>query len=273
MAQVAGPTRTRSSEALARRYGKTHRVDRWWLEPLLVGGGLLIFVIYTSFSAFAGDYWPFEAGVVDGHATYLSPYFEPLIRVPGMPEWFSPAIWILWAPLSFRVSCYYYRRSYYRSYFLSPPACAVAEPASKYTGERDFPLVLQNLHRYAMYVAILFPPMLFYGAFKSFWLGGDVGGELGIGLGSIILTVNAFMLTMYTIGCHSFRHFVAGGLNHFSRTPFRRLRHQLWELFTIANERHRFWAWVSMIGVGLADLYVHLVANGNITDPNTWSAF
>src|SRR5687768_4108161 len=122
MAQVAGPTRTRSSEALQRRYGKTQRLDRWWLEPALVGGGLIIFIIYTSISAFSGDYWvPFEAGVVDGHATYLSPFFEPLIRVPGMPAWFSPAIWILWAPLAFRTTCYYYRRSYYRSYFLSPP--------------------------------------------------------------------------------------------------------------------------------------------------------
>jgi hypothetical protein len=30
---------------------------------------------------------------------------------------------------------------------------------------------------------------------------------------------------------------------------------------------------VSMIFVGVADLYVHLVANGTITDLNTWSQF
>jgi hypothetical protein len=274
MAQVAGTTkRTRSMEAIQRRYGKTHRQDRWWLEPVIVAAGLGAFVAYTTFSAFAGDYWPFEAGVFDGHATYLSPYFEPLIRIDGLPKWFTPAIWILWAPLTFRMSCYYYRRSYYRAFFFSPPGCAVAEPAKNYTGERDFPLILQNLHRYAMYVAIIFPLFLFWGAFKGFWLGGHIGENFGIGLGSIILTVNAFLLTMYTIGCHSLRHWVAGGLNQFSHTPFRRLRRRLWEIFTLANEHHRFWAWTSMIFVGLTDLYVHLVANGVVTDLNTWSQF
>jgi len=273
MAQATGAPRTRTIEALQRRYGKTQRNDRWWLEPALVGVGLVAFIVYTSVSAFLGDYWPFEAGEHAGGFTYVSPFFEPLIRIDGFPKWFSPAIWILWAPLTLRLSCYYYRRAYYRSYFMSPPACAVAEPASKYTGERDFPLILQNLHRYAMYVAIFFPFFLFWGAFKSFWLGGDIGGEFGVGLGSLVLTVNAFLLTMFTIGCHSLRHWVAGGLNQFSKTPFRRLRFRLWEVFTLANEHHKLWAWTSLIFVGVADLYVHLVANGVITDPNTWSAF
>jgi hypothetical protein len=78
---------------------------------------------------------------------------------------------------------------------------------------------------------------------------------------------------MYTIGCHSLRHWVAGGLNSFSRTPIRRLRRKGWEIFTIANEHHRMWAWVSMIFVGLTDLYVRLVANGAIPDINTWRTF
>ena len=263
----------RPATALARRYGRTQRLDRWWLEPVLIAVGLGAFIVYTTFSAMAGEHWAFEAGVHNGEATYLSPFFEPLIRVDALPDWFSPAIWILWAPLAFRTTCYYYRRSYYRSFFLSPPACAVREPASSYTGEKDFPLVFQNIHRYAMYVALLFPPLLAFGAFKSLWLGGEIGGEFGVGVGTIVLALNAFFLTMYTIGCHSFRHLVAGGLNRFSGTPLRRLRFRLWVIFTVANEHHRLWAWTSLIFVGLTDLYVHLVAGGQITDLNTWSAF
>jgi hypothetical protein len=253
----------RTSEAMERRYGLTQRVDRWWVEPVLVGVTLSIFLAYLTISAIIGEHWAFEVG------PYLSPLFEPLIRIDGMPEWFSPAILILWAPMGFRTTCYYYRRAYYRSYFLSPPACAVSEPAKRYTGEGRFPLILQNVHRYFMYAAVVFIPILWYGAFHSL----RYDGSWGIGLGSVMLIVNAFLLTMYTIGCHSLRHWVAGGLNQFSKTPLRRLRYRLWEIFTKANEHHRLWAWTSLIWIGITDLYIHLVANGNITDPNTWSGF
>ncbi|MBM3139350.1 MAG: succinate dehydrogenase [Chloroflexi bacterium] len=253
-----------ASTALERRYGDTQRTDRWWLEPLLVGSGLLIFVVYSTVSGVLGEYWAFETE----HGLYLSPFFEPLIHPEFLPDWFSPAILILWAPIGFRTTCYYYRRAYYRAYFLSPPACAVREPAGSYSGEGVFPFVLQNAHRWFMYVALLFIPILWNGAIRSFWLDGE---GIGIGLGSVLLTVNAALLTMYTIGCHSLRHWVAGGLNQFSRTPLRRLRRRLWEIFTIANEHHRLWAWTSLIIVGVTDLYVHLVASEVVTDPNTWS--
>jgi len=41
-------------------------------------------------------------------------------------NWFrlSPALLILIFPLGFRFTCYYYRRSYYRAFWWSPPACA-----------------------------------------------------------------------------------------------------------------------------------------------------
>ncbi|MPZ98859.1 MAG: succinate dehydrogenase [Dehalococcoidia bacterium] len=258
---MAAPAAT---DPIERRYGLTHRVDRWWVEPLLVGSGLGIFIIYSGISAMLGDRWAFETE----NGLYLSPFFEPLIHPGWLPDWFSPALLILWAPLGFRTTCYYYRRAYYRSYFLSPPACAVREPANSYAGESTLPLVIQNAHRWFMYVALLFIPILFTGAIKSYHLPGE---GLGVGLGSIILTLNAFFLMMYTIGCHSLRHWVAGGLNQFSRTPLRRVRRQAWEVFTVANEHHRLWAWVSLVGVGVTDLYVHLVANGVITDPNTFT--
>lgn len=251
-----------AANALERRYGQTHRKDRWWVEPLLTGSGLAIFVVYSTVSVLIAPAWAYQT--TPEH--YLSPFFEPLITPGWMPTWFSPGIFVLWAPIGFRTTCYYYRRAYYRSYFLSPPACAVREPASHYSGESGFPLVLQNAHRWFMYVALLFIPILWIGAIRSYWF----EGQFGIGLGSVVLTVNAFLLMMYTIGCHSLRHWVAGGLNSFSRTPLRRLRRRAWEVFTVANEHHRMWAWMSLIFVGLTDLYIRLVSSGAITDPGTW---
>lgn len=252
-----------ATQALARdrRYGKTQRLDQWWLEPALVAAGLLLFVIYSTVSAVLGDHWQYQIG------PYLSPFYEPLIHPDWLPKWFSPALIILGGPLSFRLTCYYYRRAYYRSYFMSPPACAVREPAKRYSGESRFPFILQNLHRFALYIAIIFAVLLWIGALKSFRYHGD----FGLGLGSLILVVNAFLISMYTFGCHSFRHLVGGSLNCFSCSSFRRTRRKAWDLVTVANEHHRLWAWLSLITVGLTDLYIHLVANGMISDPNTWS--
>ena len=44
------------------------------------------------------------------------------------------------------MSCYYYRKAYYRSFWLSPPACGVAEP---HPGHRRaaLPADRQNVHR------------------------------------------------------------------------------------------------------------------------------
>ena len=255
---------TQAMSALERRYGKTHRKDNWWFEPLISGLGLGAFVVYSTVSVLIGPNWAFEGG------PYLSPFFEPLIHPDWLPRWVSPGILVLWGPIGFRTTCYYYRRTYYRSFFLSPPGCAVKEPAGSYSGESKFPFILQNVHRYFMYVALVFNAMLWVGAAKSFYMPGE---GFGIGLGSIIMTLNAFFLMMYSLGCHSLRHWVAGGLNSFSRTPIRRLRRKAWEIFTIANEKHRFWAWTSMIFVGVTDLYIRLVVNGTIPDINTWKSF
>src|SRR5438034_10736609 len=58
----------------------------------------------------------------------------------------SPALLILPFPLLFRLTCYYYRKAYYRGFWLSPPAGAVAETHRSYTGEPRCPLIAQTLH-------------------------------------------------------------------------------------------------------------------------------
>jgi len=250
----------------------TLRHDRWWVEPALVAVGLTIFLGYLTISAFL-DQWAFEVG------PYLTPVFEP--KLAGISDffWFSPALLVLWIPIGFRATCYYYRRAYYRSYFLSPPACAVGDAMPKYNGEAKFPFIMQNLHRFFMYGALVFVPILWFGAIRSFYnteeiiRGVEVDTGFGIGLGSIVLCLNAFLLMMYTFSCHSFRHLIGGGLNCYSCSNFTKARKSLWDRVSVWNQNHRLYAWTSLIWIASTDLYIRLVANGHITDPNTWGGF
>ena len=123
---------------------------------------------------------------------------------------------MLWAPLGLRATCYYYRKAYYRSYFLSPPACAVGGRKG-YSGESRFPLILQNAHRYFLYFAIVVLAFLWYDAGRAFFFDADGGGlEFGIGLGSLLLLLNVVCLTAFTFGCNSLRHLVGGRLDCFT---------------------------------------------------------
>ena len=90
---------------------------------------------------------------------------------------FSPALLILWAPGGMRFTCYYYRGAYYKSFWADPPACAVSEPRKTYWGENSFPLIMQNIHRYFLYLAILFVIVLTYDAFKARWFIDPTTGE------------------------------------------------------------------------------------------------
>ena len=238
------------------------RTDRWWVEPLRFGLVFGIFVIYTTWALLQGAHNQDHIA-----EPYLSPYFSPhfagIIWPDWWPQWLrTPALLILWAPLGFRLTCYYYRRSYYRSYFLSPPACAVGRLNLPYHGERGL-LVLQNLHRYFLPFALALVVILTYDAVVAFFF----ESGFGIGLGTLILCVNAIGIAGYTFGCHSLRHLVGGGVDCFSCSLPNRARGRLWRFVTRFNERHGNWAWFSLIWVGFADLYIRLVATGVIADP------
>lgn len=246
-----------------RGFLSTLRNDTWWVEPLFVATSLAVFFGWLTLSIFL-DTWEFEIG------PYLSPVFEPKLFEAKDSIFISPALVVLLGPVPFRATCYYYRRAYYRSWFLSPPACAVGDVGKSYKGENRFPFILQNLHRFAMYAAIVFVPILWYGAVKGFH---DPQEGWGIGLGSVFLVVNAFLLMMYTFSCHSLRHFIGGGLNCFSCNKWTRTRKRAWDYVSDWNEHHRFWAWTSLVFIVFVDLYIRLVANDIITDLNTWDHF
>ena len=253
------------------------RRDRWWLQPLVTGIGLLLFIAYGVWTAFRGDYY-FAGQHLQTH--YLSPFYSPCFvqSCPTDVVWgpagsigaVSPALLILIFPMGFRVTCYYYRKTYYRSFWASPPACAVADVGStkpggvrlRYSGETRFPLILQNFHRYFWYVAVIFAGILTWDAIEGFRFGPN---GWGLGVGTIVLVINAVLIWCYTLGCHACRHICGGGVRKFSKAP---VRHALWaKVITPLNAHHQLFAWMSLIWIAFTDLYIYLVASGALHDP------
>jgi hypothetical protein len=249
-------------------FGKTARGDLWWVTPLVVFLGLSGFIVYATWAALQGTHYRF--------GPYISPLYSPeLFGDPatawlgGKPSWFptwltfSPAIFILWAPGGFRMTCYYYRGAYYKAFWADPPSCTVGEPRKVYRGEKSFPLILQNIHRYFMYLALVFIVILARDAWDGFWF----DGQFGVHAGSLVLLINVILLGGYTFGCHSLRHIVGGVLDRLSGSPIRR---KVYECVSYCNARHMTWAWFSLCWVAFTDLYVRLCSMGIWTD---WRIF
>jgi hypothetical protein len=249
---------------------RTMRQDRWWVQPAVSGSILAAFVVYTTWAVFVNKDYYVGAGM---HRDLISPFYSPCITASCVPgagsaspifSWWhiTPALLIMGGPLLFRATCYYYRRAYYRAFWLSPPACAVAEPHRRYSGESRFPLILQNLHRYALGLGIIFNGILTLDAVLAFRLPGE--GGIGLSVGTLVLVINAMLLWLYTLSCHAARHLCGGHVNVFSA---HRIRYRLWKFLTPLNARHMQFAWMSLIFVALTDGYVRLVASGIISDP------
>lgn len=250
------------------RFGRTARRDAWWTQPLVVFLGLSAFAVYATWAAFQGRHYEY--------GPYLSPFYAPLFfgdsphswfgaRPSWLPVWLSPAFLILWAPGGFRFTCYYYRGAYYKAFGADPPSCAVAEPRLRYGGEASFPLVLQNVHRFFLYLALLFIVLLASDVWKAMWFADPATGQkhFGIGLGTIVLATNVVLLSCYTLGCHSLRHLVGGRLDRLARKP---LRHQAYVCTSHLNRNHMRWAWMSLFSVGFSDIYIRLCSMGIWSD-------
>jgi hypothetical protein len=247
------------------------RKDTWWALPVTVVIVLGGFVVYSTWAAFQNAYY--------FAPPYLSPFYSPCLSARclhltfgyGLPDIqlpiigvLSPAFLILWGPGLFRLTCYYYRKAYYRSFWLAPPACAVRDVKAGYTGETRLPLVLQNFHRYTWYIAVIFIVLLTWDAVLAFRFPAAGGGaRFGIGVGTLVMWLNVILLAGYTFSCHSCRHVCGGHVDVFSRAP---ARYRVWRAFTRLNERHPAFAWLSLFSVALTDLYIRLVAMGVIRD-------
>lgn len=264
---------------------QTSRKDRWWVQPLLVFLGLTAFIVYSTWAALQGKHY-----FVEG-TNYLSPMYSPvLFDAPGQtsghawfgpwPSWLAwlppifatPAVLILWAPGGFRFTCYYYRGAYYKAFWGDPLNCAVGEPGFRgrnYRGEAKAPLILQNIHRYFFYLAVLFIGFLSYDAIISYFFpvrdatGNVTGWTFGIGVGTLVLTINPILLGGYTFGCHVARHLSGGRRDHLSSLGGRK---KVYDCVSCLNRRHMLWAWLSLFWVGFTDFYVRMVSMGVWTD-------
>ena len=252
-----------------RGFGQTTRRDAWWVVPAVVFTILSAFVVYATWAAFEGQYYT--------SGPYLSPFYSPELFGDSPHAWFGPKpdIWPAWLPFSpallilpfpglFRLTCYYYRGAYYKAFWADPPSCAVGEPRSSYRGENSFPLILQNIHRYFLFIALGFLLILAHDVWKAMWFTDPATGQttFGIGVGTIVLATNVVLLGGYALGCHTLRHVIGGKCDELTSDT----RAQAYRCVSCLNERHMLWAWCSLVSVAFADIYVRLCAMGVWTD-------
>lgn len=266
---VDAPSKGRAQIAV-----RTLRKDRYWLSPLTMFVVITVWVAYATVRSLMGSsFW-----VEDYH--YLTPFYSPCVSdgcppdsavfgsfLPkSLPFIFPYALISLPFLLGFRLTCYYYRKAYYRAFWLTPAACAVPDksPARKtpgvYTGETRIPLILQNSHRYFWLGALLISIVNTWDAIESFH-GKD--GSFGIGLGTLIIWANLLLLWAYTLSCHSCRHVMGGRLKAFSKAP---IRYWMWTQIGKLNNRHGQLALITLGTLVVTDGYIALVAHGAFSD-------
>jgi hypothetical protein len=253
-----------------RSFGQTERRDTWWWEPILVFTVFAGFLVYGTWAAMQNEHFEF--------GPYLSPFYSPLLWGESMHAWFGPrpdwfpaavfypALLILPFPGLFRVTCYYYRGAYYKAFWADPVSCAVGEPrGTSYWGERWFPLILQNVHRYFLYIALIFIVILSYDVWLALWFTDSATGQtgFGIGVGTLVMLVNVVLIALYTFGCHSLRHLVGGRHDEISKSA---VRETCYNCSSALNRRHMLFAWMSLFSVALTDVYIRLCSLGVLTD-------
>ncbi len=260
-AGVGAPGRARIAE-------RTLRTDSWGRAPLVTFLLLSLWVLYALIRTVSQRYY------FASPEHYLSPFTSPCVTASCPPAardfgtWFGEfppfiplALVTLPFLLGFRLTCYYYRKAYYRAFWASPPGCAVAEPHQKYSGETRLPLILQNLHRYFFLAAGVISLINTWDVVQAFR---PEGHTFGFGLGTIIMLINVILLWTYTISCHSCRHIVGGRLRNFSSHP---LRYKAWGVVSKLNGKHMQLAWTTLGTLMLTDFYIALVSSGAISDP------
>ena len=238
---------------------KTRRKDLWWVKPVSQGLLLTVFIIYSIWSMFTVKGSSYEQ--------YRSPiYAVSEVGFSWWPSNLSPALLLIWAPIGFRATCYYARKVYYRAFLLDPPACAVEElrsPKKEYKGETILPWVLNNLHRYFWYAAVILLVIHWYELiFHTIYY----EGEILVGLGTLLLFLDVTFLSLYVFSCHAGKHFLFGGRDCYSCSKFGLLRYKTWNSIKRINVDHHAYFWLSLISVLVVDIYIRLLSAGKITE-------
>jgi hypothetical protein len=235
----------------------------YWIQPAIIATAFTLFIAYGIWSVIIA-----AGGRVWEHGPYLSPFYSPLIKLSWFP--LSSALLVAWAPLGFRATCYYYRKAYYRAFFFDPPACAIREPSYReghtYRGERGFPWILNNFHRFFLYPALVVLAVLWFDVLQAF----HYQNGIYVGVGSIIMLANVVLLTGYTFSCHALRHLAGGNIDCFSCVMFGKQRYKGYRFLSKLNPYHPAFAWFSLVSVVVVDAYIRITSvMGNCFGPHT----
>ena len=143
-----------------RRFGETGRRDAWWIQPLVVFLGLVDLPRLRDVGGVPGRALH-ATGRISRRSTLRKSSARRRTagsdpgRRPGPPGCrFRRRCSSCRSPAFFRLTCYYYRGAYYKAFWADPPSCTVGEPRSSYWGENSFPLILQNVHRYMLFLSL-----------------------------------------------------------------------------------------------------------------------
>ncbi len=179
---------------------------------------------------------------------YIDPFYSPTIIV-------LPFVGL------FRLTCYAYRKDYYRHVFDHPRSCltpARAESAHKgYSGETTL-FAFNNFHRYFLYVGIAIIPFFYYDFATSLLQGGD----FMLRIGSILLLLNAIFISLWTFSCHAFRHLTGGNVDCYSCTSSPGFRKGFYDGQSRLNRHHELFAFLSLAFIVGVDLYLRALSAG-----------
>ena len=117
---------------------------------------------------------------------------------------------------------------------------------------------MENFHRYFLYAGILLLPFFYY----DFGVSLFPAGHLALRLGSLVLLANALMLTAWTFSCHAFRHLIGGNIDCYTCVHAGAARRQIFDVQSWWNSHHEALAWVSLLTIIFADLYLRAYAAG-----------
>ena len=249
----------------ARRSPSAHlRTDRWWLQPLLT-----VVALRAVHRLLDVPRVPERVLLLRAlHLALLLAVHHDGVRGRHLPGAVHRAGVDLPGPLhpgdpaGPPATCYYYRKAYYRSFWLSPPACAVAEPHRRYTGEtraaaaRPEPAPVRALRR----AGLQRDPHLRRDPRRSATR--PASGATWASARSSCWPTRRCSGSTRCPATPAGTSSAAGS----TTSPGTRCATRLWTQVSQLNGRHAQFAWLSLFSVAIADFYVFLLATGTISD-------
>ena len=199
-------TRDAGRGARRARSVRTLRHDRWWASPAATVVFLTAFVVYATWAVFQNAHYYVGAAA---HRDLISPFYSPCLTAAACraPAAASPDHVVDDLPGDPGRSAGPLAGSGHLLLLpqgLLPELLAVATGLRRwptatpsYTGETRFPLILQNVHRYFFFIALIFNIILTIDAVMAFRLPGD--GGIGVSIGTLVLVTQRLLLWLYSL--------------------------------------------------------------------------